>query len=46
MAEDGKEEPVATDGDSDHTAADGSYSLNDTVKQRLLLFITICKVCS
>lgn len=38
MAEDAKEESVATDDDSDNTAADGSHSLNNTVKQRLLPF--------
>lgn len=32
MAEDGKEESVATDDESDHTAADGSNSLNNTVQ--------------
>lgn len=42
MAEDGKEEPVATDDDPDHTAAEGSYSLNDKVNSDfsfLLLFV-------
>lgn len=35
MAEDAKEESVATDDDSDHTGADGSHSLNNAVKQWL-----------
>lgn len=35
MAEDAKEESVATDDDSDYTGADGSHSLNNAVKQWL-----------
>lgn len=33
MAEDAKEESVATHDDSDHTGADRSHSLNNAVKQ-------------
>lgn len=43
MAEDGKEESVATDDESDHTAADGTGSLNNTVRQqRLCLLLSVC----
>lgn len=43
MAEDGREESVATDDDSDHTAADGSNSLNNTVEQSLPLPVIVVK---
>lgn len=41
MAEDGKDESVATDDDSDRTGADGSHSLNYAVKLWLLPVLTI-----
>lgn len=41
MAEDCKEESVATDNESDHTAAGGTNSLNKTVKLYLPLHVLI-----
>lgn len=39
MAEDSKDESVATDDDSDYTGADGSHSLNNVVKGGFVLLL-------
>lgn len=39
MAEDSKDESVATDDDSDYTGADGSHSLNNVVRGGFVLLL-------
>ncbi|KAE8281565.1 Sorting nexin-4 [Larimichthys crocea] len=45
MAEDGKEESVATDDESDHTAADGTGSLNNTMVEEGSTLLRRMEIC-